>query len=237
MGPASTNGKRGLSILELLRPHKRQLWLGLLAIGGESIADLLEPWPLKIVLDNVLHAKTSHGWLYRLIRATAGTSPLDVLIFACAAVLLIALMDAVCTYAEKYLTTSVGQWVTHDLRRAIYTQVQKLSLAYHDQQPTGDLISRVTSDIDSIQTFIVSGLLGILVNILTLVGMVVRDVLCQLAVHADRAGGCAAAVLRRVHVYAAGQEGLARGKKTRRPYGFDSRGSRLFDSRCESVRA
>jgi len=172
MQSQSTTRKRGLSILELLRPHKRQLWLGLLAIAGESIAGLLEPWPLKIVLDNVLRAKESHGWLFRLIRETAGTSQHGVLIFACAAVIFIALMDAVCTYAEKYLTTSVGQWVTHDLRRAIYTQVQKLSLAYHDQQPTGDLISRVTSDIDSIQTFIVSGLLGILVNILTLVGMV-----------------------------------------------------------------
>jgi subfamily B ATP-binding cassette protein MsbA len=51
--------------------------------------------------------------------------------------------------------------------------VQRLSLAYHDQQPTGDLISRVTSDIDSIQSFIVSGLLGILVNAVTLVGMIV----------------------------------------------------------------
>src|SRR6185437_9329019 len=51
----------------------------------------------------------------------------------------------------------------HDLRRRIYTQVQRLSLAFHDQQPTGDLISRVTSDIDAIQSFIVSGLLGILV--------------------------------------------------------------------------
>jgi subfamily B ATP-binding cassette protein MsbA len=149
------------------------LWLGLLAIAGESVAGLLEPWPLKIVLDNVLRAKSSHGWLFKLIRDTTGTSPHSVLIFACGAVILIALMDAICTYAEKYLTTSVGQWVTHDLRRAIYTQVQKLSLAYHDQQPTGDLISRVTSDIDSIQTFIVSGLLGILVNILTLGGMVV----------------------------------------------------------------
>ena len=168
----STANKRGLNILNLLRPYRRQLWLGLLAIAGESIAGLLEPWPLKIVLDNVLHDKTKHGWLNDLIGRTVGNAPMRILVFACGAVLLIALLDAVCSYAEKYLTTSVGQWVTHDLRRLIYTQVQRLSLAYHDQQPTGDLISRVTVDIDAIQTFIVSGLLGILVNIITLVGMV-----------------------------------------------------------------
>jgi len=55
--------KRGLTILELLRPHKRALWLGLLAISGESVVDLLEPWPLKIVLDRVISHKASYGWL------------------------------------------------------------------------------------------------------------------------------------------------------------------------------
>jgi subfamily B ATP-binding cassette protein MsbA len=166
--------KRGLRIVDLLRPHSRELWLGLLAIAGESAADLLQPWPLKIVLDNVLRGKKQdHGWLNHLIDKTAGVDPMNVLLFACVAVLLIAVLDAICSYADKYLTTSVGQWVTHDLRRRIYTQVQRLSLAYHDQQPTGDLISRVTSDIDSIQSFIVSGLLGILVNAVTLIGMIV----------------------------------------------------------------
>ena len=167
------DAKGGLSILELLRPHRRQLWLGLLAIAGESIAGLLEPWPLKIVLDDLLQGKNQHGWLHRLILATAGSAPRNVLVFACVAVLIIAVTDAFCTYAEKYLTTNVGQWVAHDLRRTIYTHVQRLSLAYHDQQPTGDLISRVTVDIDAIQSFIVSGLLSILVDTLTLIGMIV----------------------------------------------------------------
>jgi len=166
--------KRGLRIVDLLRPHKRQLWFGLLAIAGESAADLMQPWPLKIVLDDVLRGKKQdHGWLNSLIDKTTGADPIKVVVFACVAVLLIAVLDALCSYAEKYLTTSVGQWVTHDLRRRIYTQVQRLSLAFHDQQPTGDLISRVTSDIDAIQSFIVSGLLGILVNLVTLLGMIV----------------------------------------------------------------
>jgi ATP-binding cassette, subfamily B, bacterial len=165
--------KQGLNIVELLRPHRRQLWLGLLAIAGESIAGLLEPWPLKIVLDDLLQGKNQHGWLHHFITRVAGSTPINVLVFACIAVLVIAVTDALCTYAEKYLTTNVGQWIGHDLRRTLYTHVQRLSLAYHDQQPTGDLISRVTTDIDSIQTFIVSGLLSILVDTLTLVGMIV----------------------------------------------------------------
>lgn len=173
MNSIAIDQKDGLSVLELLRPHRRELWLGLLAIAGESIAGLLEPWPLKIVLDDLLQGKDQHGWLHRFILAAAGSSPRSVLTFACLAVLVIAVIDAFCTYAEKFLTTNVGQWVAHDLRRTIYTHVQRLSLAYHDQQPTGDLISRVTVDIDAIQSFIVSGLLSILVDTLTLVGMIV----------------------------------------------------------------
>ena len=173
MDSKAVSSQGGLNILELLRPHSRQLWLGLLAITGESIAGLLEPWPLKIVLDDLLQGKNQHGWLHRLISATAGSAPRNVLIFACIAVLVIAVTDALCTYGEKYLTTNVGQWVAHDLRRTIYTHVQRLSLAYHDQQPTGDLISRVTVDIDSIQSFIVSGLLSILVDTITLIGMII----------------------------------------------------------------
>jgi subfamily B ATP-binding cassette protein MsbA len=92
--------------------------------------------------------------------------------FACVAVLGIALLDAVSSYFEKYLTTSVAQWISYDLRRTVYLHIQKLSLAFHDQTRTGDLISRVTSDIDSIQSFITQGLLGVLVNLLTLVGMI-----------------------------------------------------------------
>ena len=169
---ASAPRRRGLSIWELLKPHQAQLWLGLVAITGESVADVLGPWPLKIVLDNVIAHKSTHGWLNRFIRGTAGTEALSVLKFACVAVLLIALLDAICTYGEKWVTTTVGQWVTHDLRSRLYSQVQRLSLAYHDRSKTGDLISRVTSDIDSIQTFIVSGLLSIIVDVVTIVAMV-----------------------------------------------------------------
>jgi subfamily B ATP-binding cassette protein MsbA len=172
MKTGAKNIERGLTILELLRPHKKVLWLGLLAISGETMADLLEPWPLKIVLDNVISHKASHGWLYNFIRRTAGTQPHQILLFACVAVAGIALLDAACSYSEKYITTSVGQWITHDLRRMLYAHVQRLSLAYHDQKQTGDLISRVTTDIDAVQTFIVSGLLSVLVDILTLAGMI-----------------------------------------------------------------
>jgi ATP-binding cassette subfamily B protein len=168
-----TEATAKLTISTLLRPHRKALAFGLLAVIGEGIANLLEPWPLKVVLDNVLKNKETGGWLNHFVASVAGSDKLRILEFAAIAVLAIAIMDAICTYAEKFLTTSVGQWVTHDLRQMLYAHIQRLSLAYHDQKQTGDLISRVTSDIDAIQSFITSGLLGVIVNSLTLVGMVV----------------------------------------------------------------
>jgi len=162
----------GLNIKDLLRPHFKLLIVGLGAVIGEGVADLLQPWPLKIVLDNVLKSRDIHGWLNRFILSTVGQDKLAILRFAAFAVLAVAVVDAICTYTEKYVTTSVGQWVMHDLRRTLYHHIQRLSLAYHDRKQTGDLISRVTNDIDAIQTFISSGLLGVLVNCLTLFGMV-----------------------------------------------------------------
>jgi ATP-binding cassette subfamily B protein len=170
--PTRPKASRRLSIRELLKPHFGRLFLGLLAVIGEGIANLLEPWPLKVVLDDVLRGRESHAGVMRWIDHFIGTDKLAMLKFACAAVLLIAVLDAVCSYAEKFLTTSVGQWIAYDLRGTIYAHIQKLSLAFHDQKRTGDLISRVTDDIDSIQSFITSGLLNLLVNVITLVGMI-----------------------------------------------------------------
>src|SRR5271154_3133535 len=165
-------GTHSLKIRDLLQPHARLISIGLVAVIGEGIANLLEPWPLKIVLDNVLRSRSSNGWLNHLILSRFGGDKVLTLEFAALAVLVIALVGGLCSYVEKYVTTSVGQWVTHDLRKVLYSHIQLLSLAYHDHKQTGDLISTVTSDIDAIQSFINSGLLGALINCLTLVGMI-----------------------------------------------------------------
>jgi subfamily B ATP-binding cassette protein MsbA len=173
--PARSRGsqqRKGLQISKLLRPHLGALVLGLFAVAGEAAANLLGPWPLKIVLDDVLRSKESHASVVHWLQSFIGTDKLAMLKLACLAVLLIAALDAVASYLEKYLTTSVGQWTAHDLRQMVYAHIQKLSLAFYDQERTGDLISRVTSDIDSVQSFMTQGLLGIVINLLTLVGMV-----------------------------------------------------------------
>src|SRR5712671_756023 len=161
-----------IRITDLLFPHWFSLTLAFIAVIGESVTDLLEPWPLKIVFDYVFGSKRMTGWLVGPV-SWIGTDKFSILNFAVLAVLAIAIFGALSSYFEKYLTTSVGQWVMHDLRRVLYSHIQKLSLSYHDQKRTGDLISRVTSDIDAVQNLVSSVLLGMVVNVLTLAGMTV----------------------------------------------------------------
>jgi len=166
--PAKSNWRQ---MVELLRPHWKTMSLALAAVLGETITDLLEPWPLKIVVDNLLQSKPLPSWLTGIV-SHLGQDKLAVLNFAVVSVAVIAIIGAISSYTEKYLTTSVGQWVMHDLRRTLYQHIHHLSLAEHDEKRTGDLISRVTSDIQSVQDFISSALLDMLVNVLTLAGMV-----------------------------------------------------------------
>ena len=163
--------QKKIRITDLLYPHWLTLTLAFIAVIGESLTDLLEPWPLKIVFDYVFGSKAMPNWLVGIV-SFIGTDKLSILNFTVLAVIAIAIVAAISSYFEKYLTTSVGQWVMHDLRRVLYGHIQRLSLAYHDHKRTGDLISRVTSDIDAVQSLISNVMLGMLVNVLTLMGMV-----------------------------------------------------------------
>jgi ATP-binding cassette subfamily B protein len=157
-------------VSHLARSHWKPLTLALLAVIGETVADILEPWPVKVVVDNVLLNKKLPPRLDAIV-ALFPHDAFATLNFALAAVLLIAVVGAISSYSEKLLTTSVAQWVAHDLRRMVYQRIQRLSLAEHGEARTGDLLTRVTSDIDAVQDFITTALLGIVVNTLTLAGM------------------------------------------------------------------
>jgi subfamily B ATP-binding cassette protein MsbA len=159
-------------VRELLRPHALTLFGALIAAIGETLADLLSPWPLKIVIDNVVKTKPLPPTLSRFIHLMGGSDPVAIVRAAAIGGIAIAAIGALCSYAQKRGTTTVGQWVMHDLRRTVYSHVQRLSLAFYDQARTGDLISRVTSDIDTIQGFITSDLIDAIIQALALICMV-----------------------------------------------------------------
>jgi len=170
--PTAPSHTHKLRLIDLVRPHQLGLSIALAAVVGETVTDLLEPWPIKIVVDNLLQGKKLPGWFGHFVSQFFGPNKFATLDFAVAAVAAIAIVGAVSSYIEKYMTTSVSQWVAHDLRRSLYNHIQRLSLADYNETQTGDLISRVTDDIEAVQYFINSALLGVLVDVLTLFGMI-----------------------------------------------------------------
>ena len=77
------------------------------------------------------------------------------------------------SYLTAYNTVSIGQSIAHDLRQSVYAHLQRLSMSYYDRQQTGPLISTITDDINAIQDFISTSVLDIVVDGLTIVGMLV----------------------------------------------------------------
>jgi len=160
-----------LPITDLLRPHWKAMTMALAAVAVGVAMDLLEPWPIKIVLDYLLQSRPMPDWMMGIV-GWIGTGNMAILYFAVGSVALIAVVGAISSYLQDYLTTNVGQWVMHDLRRTLYHHIHRLSLAEHDEKRTGDLIGRVTSDIDSVQSFVATALLGIITSVLTLLGII-----------------------------------------------------------------
>ena len=169
---AGASHARRFHIVDVIRPHWKALTIAFVAVLGVTVTDILQPWPIKIVLDHLLRSKELPHWLAGIVTRLFGHDPQAILNFSVAAVAAIAVVGAISSYVENYLTTSVSQWASHDLRRKLYHHIQRLSLAEHDESRTGDLLTRITSDINAVQDFVNSALLGIVVSVLTLAGMI-----------------------------------------------------------------
>ena len=158
-------------MLQLIRPYRGWLVIVFIAMLAEIVMSLAAPWPLKLVLDDALVHHKLPDWLAWAHDYGIGRNTLGVAVFAGLSTLLIAIIAAVATYIDNYYTTSVGQWVANDLRIRIYEHLHRLSLRFYDSAKTGTLMSTITSDVSTVQSFASSSTLGIVVDLLTIVFM------------------------------------------------------------------
>ena len=155
----------------LVRPYWKWLAIVLAAMLLETAMGLASPWPLKIVLDSVFDGQpmpSAFAWM-----AGGRADRLSALNVAVVATIAIALIQSGSAYLNAYFTVSIGQWIAHDLRRGVYAHLQRLSMSYYDKQQIGPLISTITDDINAVQDFASTSLLDILIDVLTLAGMLV----------------------------------------------------------------
>ena len=155
--------------LKLVGPYWKWLVIVVIAMLVETAMTLASPWPLKLVVDSVLNAEPLSPVWQRLV----GTRPDRTALLNLAALLTlaIALLQAGSAYLAAYYAVSIGQWIAHDLRQSVYAHLQRLSMAYHDRQQTGPLISTITDDINAVQDFASASLLDLVIDTLTVAGM------------------------------------------------------------------
>jgi len=172
-GDEKRAGMMGL-IRELLRPYRGSLAIILAAMVVQSAMTLAAPWPLKIILDNVVVGRRLDSWMARLLQPLlVHGHRVHLAMLAALAVVCIAIFNAVASYIANYFTESVGQWVANDLRMRTYHHLQYLSLRYYDTHQSGVLLSTITADVLTIQNFASSATLGIVVDMITILGMLV----------------------------------------------------------------
>jgi ABC-type multidrug transport system fused ATPase/permease subunit len=161
-------------IWTLLKPYRGTLGIILVAMLLQMVAAVAGPWPLKIILDNVVGEHKLRPWLDDFLRPfLSGGTKMEIAAAAAMALVVIALVGAAASYVANYYTTSVGQWVANDLRMRTYDHLQSLSLRYYDTHDMGTLLSTITADVQTIQGFASSSTLGIVVDLLTISGMLV----------------------------------------------------------------
>ncbi|HJY50738.1 MAG TPA: ABC transporter transmembrane domain-containing protein, partial [Stellaceae bacterium] len=152
-------------ILPYLRPYWWRVAWALAQVFLIAGFELLKPWPLQVVIDNVLGGKPFP------IVALASASPIGLLLLACLGIIVVHLGAGALTLLHNYTTIGVGQRMVNDLRGALYAHLQRLSLAFHSRQRVGDLLYRITADSFAVQTMIMNGMLPILSAAVLLGGM------------------------------------------------------------------
>ncbi|ULQ55216.1 ABC transporter ATP-binding protein/permease [Flavihumibacter rivuli] len=157
-------------VLGLLRPYWKWLLVILLCMLLETAMGLASPWPLKVIIDNVIGNRPLPEWL-DWIKDPVGESALGIAAFAAITMIIITAIDGVASYFDSYFTESLAQYMANDLRRKIYHHLQQLSLSYYDTHRVGKLLSTITTDVNTIQDFAASTVLTIIIDGLTIVGM------------------------------------------------------------------
>jgi ATP-binding cassette subfamily B protein len=140
----------------LFKPYKLRLGSVLALIALSATISLASPFLLREVLDQAIPEDdtTLLTWLVvGMIAVAISTGALGV--------------------AQTYLSNVVGQEVMHDLRAAVYRHLQRLSLAFFTRTRTGEVQSRIASDIGGIQSVVTSTATSIVSNVTTVVATIV----------------------------------------------------------------
>ncbi|MBC7969844.1 MAG: ABC transporter ATP-binding protein [Verrucomicrobia bacterium] len=98
---------------------------------------------------------------------------LQVVLYSAGWLVVAAIARGIFNFGQSYWAEAASQGVVYDLRNKIFSQIQNLSFSYHDQSQTSQLLTRVTSDIEQIRTFLSTSLIQVINSVVTLVAIAI----------------------------------------------------------------
>ncbi|HNV02630.1 MAG TPA: ABC transporter ATP-binding protein [Vicinamibacterales bacterium] len=143
-------------LLTYLRPYWRQVLLALVCIAAGSMLQLAQPYLMKLAIDRYIADRDLAG-LDRIALLFLG-----ILGGAFAA-----------EFVQAYVLQSTGQRIMFDIRAEIYRHLQRLDIAFHDRNPVGRLMTRVTTDVDALNDLFASGVVSVFGDVFTLAGIMI----------------------------------------------------------------
>src|SRR6202030_1715854 len=147
-------------IARLFRPYRWNLLFVGVLVAASSLVSLVNPFLIRAVIDVAL--------------PQGRTGLLTVLALG---MIVVAVANSSFSVSQTYVSTRVGQRVMHDLRTAVYSHLQRMSLAFFTRTRTGEVQSRIANDIGGVDSVVTSTATSIVQNVTTVVATVVAMVL------------------------------------------------------------
>jgi len=145
-----------MRLMGFTRPHAGKLAEAIVCMVIISFIMLSIPWGFKVIIDTAI--PNQNFWLITWVLV---------------AILLLHAFRMVFYYVGRYLVVFVGQRVIFDLREQLFGHVQRLSMRFYDERGTGEIVSRVMSDVGTLEGLLEMGVVRLVTSLLTLVVVLV----------------------------------------------------------------
>jgi ATP-binding cassette, subfamily B, bacterial len=155
-----------------LGQSKGSLTIAGLCTLGVILTELAKPWPLKLILDHGILHKPLPGSM-RFLEPLMTGSTVPFIVAAAGSIVLISLISGVCSYFQVFITSSLGYKTVYALRRELFAHLQSLSLAFHTKAHSGDLLTKIAGDTNTLKDLFADSLVKFTSQLLTVLGMLV----------------------------------------------------------------
>ncbi len=159
--------------LHYLKPYGGLLFLSLILVFAIAALEVIQPWPLKFLIDNVIGGEPFSGPVGEWLVGTVGTDQRVLAILLGFALLFVTLLQGAAAFAYEYIIGVIQERSTFLLRSDVFQHVQSLPLQFFDQNRLGDVLKRVTEDAGKVMVALVGSTGEFLLNAVKFVGFAV----------------------------------------------------------------